>query len=240
MLRALKEYGLPVPAVLCEPFETDDLQCEAVYSFVPGENLQMLSMQSAKDLLLAKQLLVRAVIQLMAATDFLRNHEVSKILPEITLMDELEAVDTRDNPWRTEKPCRDAIQTLRNSLPIVETPLVLSNGDYQPGNFLAQDGKITGFLDFESPSFQDPLMGFVKYPIYDLYALARTDLIKTFLDASGFSEEDFDQRLALGCLKTLKREIPVSGNGSVSGTGEDAQHYRERVLGLLKKACAIV
>ena len=60
-------------------------------------------------------------------------------------------------------------------------------------------------------------------------------IVKTFLDASGFSEEDFNQRLALRCLMTLEREIPVSGSGSVSGTGEDAQHNREQVLGLLKK-----
>ena len=74
-------------------------------------------------------------------------------------------------------------------------------------------------------------MDFVKYPIYDLYPLARTDLIQMFLDAQGFSEEDFDHRLALGCLKILKKEIPVSGGG------KDTQEYRNRVLALLTNAC---
>lgn len=74
-------------------------------------------------------------------------------------------------------------------------------------------------------------MGFVKYPIYDLYPLARTDLIQMFLDAQGFSEEDFDHRLALRCLKILKREIPVSGGD------KDTREYRSRVLTLLKMAC---
>ena len=36
-----------------------------------------------------------------------------------------------------------------------------------------RDGRPT--VIWVSPSFQDPLMGFVKYPIYDLYPLARTD-----------------------------------------------------------------
>lgn len=35
-------------------------------------------------------------------------------------------------------------------------------------------------------------------------------IVKTFLDASGFSEEDFNQRFALRSLMTLEREIPVS------------------------------
>ncbi len=154
-------------------------------------------------------------------------------------MDELKAIETSDNPWLEEAAYQDAMRTLQNALPDISTPLVFSNRDWQPGNFLTQDGEITGFLDFESALFQDPLMGFVKYPIYDLYPLARTDLVRTFLDAQGFSEGDFDHRLALGCLKVLKEEIPVTGSGPVFGTGEEAQQYRDRVLGLLKKACTM-
>ena len=111
---------------------------------------------------------------------------------------------------------------------------MLSNGDYQPGNFLTQDGKITGFLDFESPSFQDPMMGFVKYPIYDLDPLGKTDVVKTFLEKKGFSEDDFNYRLALGCLKILKKEIPVSGGD------KETEEYRDRVLILLKKSTDLI
>ena len=94
---------------------------------------------------------------------------------------------------------------------------------------MAQNGHITGFLDFESPSFQDPLMGFVKYPIYDLYPLGRTDVVKIFLHKKGFSENDFHYRLALGCLKILKGEIPVSGGDT------EMQKYRGRVVVLLER-----
>jgi len=230
ILRALKEFGLPVPEILAEPFEVEDDEYAAIYSLLPGENIQKLSMRSEKDLMLAKELLVQAIIQLMGATDFIKKHDVSKSLPSITLTDELDTLNTKDNLWLGEKIYLDAIQKIQKILPNIETPLVLSNDDYQPGNFLVQDGIIVGFLDFESPSFQDPMMGFVKYPIYDLLPLARTDLVKTFLDKKGFSEKDFNYRLALGCLKILKKEIPVSEGD------EETQEYRNRVLDILSRS----
>lgn len=230
IIKALREYGLPVPDVLVDPFETEDNEYAAVYSLLPGENLQKLSMRSDKDLILAKELLVQAVIKLIDASDFIKGHEVYKTLPRITLADELESLDSADNPWLKENLYADAIQKLQKVIPTINTPLVLSNGDYQPGNFLTKDGKITGFLDFESPLFQDPMMGFVKYPIYDLYPLGRTNVVETFLDKKGFSEKDFNLRLALGCLKILKKEIPVTGGD------EETQEYRHRVLSLLGKS----
>lgn len=230
ILRALKEYGLPVPEILSDPFEIKNGEYAAVYSLLPGENLQKLSMQSEQGLILAKNLLVEAVIELIDVTDFVRKHEVAKILPEIRLSDELKVLNTEDNPWFGKKIYQEAIQKLQEALPYIKTPLVFSNGDYQPGNFLEQGGKITGYLDFESPSFQDPMMGFVKYSIYDLDPLSKTDILKIFLDRKGFFVEDFNYRLALGCLQILKKEIPVSGGD------QEIQKYRERVLSLLNKS----
>ena len=230
ILHVLKVYGLPVPEVLSEPFKTEDHKYAAIYSFLPGENLQKLSMRSKKDLVLAKELLVEAVIKLMDATDYIRKHEISKIFPDVTLISELKALSTKSNPWFGEKVFQIAVKKLQEVLENIKTPLVFSNGDYQPGNFITQEGKIAGFLDFESSSFQDPLMGFVKYPIYDLYPLARTDIVKTFLDTKGFSEGDFNCRLALGCLKILKKEVLISGGD------QETQEYRDRILDLLKKS----
>ena len=68
----------------------------------------------------------------MDATDFITEHEVSKILPNIALVDELKALSVADNPWLGEKMYQDAIQKLQKILPHIKTPLVLSNGDYQP------------------------------------------------------------------------------------------------------------
>lgn len=230
IFRALKEFGLPVPEVLVEPFKNEEGKHVAILSLLPGENLRKLGMRSDKGLSQAKELLVQAVIALTSATDFVRKHEVSKIIPSISLMKELEDINVEENSWFKEEVFQNAVQKLKDVLKNITTPLVLSNGDYQPGNFLAQDGKITGFLDFESLSFQDPIMGFVKYPIYDLLPLSRTDVVKIFLDKKGFSEKDFNKRLALGCLKVLKKEIPVSGGD------EETQTYRNRVLTLLKKS----
>lgn len=230
IFRALKEFGLPVPKVLVEPFKNEEDEYVAILSLLPGENLQKLGMRSDEGLAQAKELLVQAVITLTSATDFIRKHEVSKIIPNISLTKELEDVNVKENLWFKEEVFRNAAQKLKSIFENITTPLVLSNGDYQPGNFLAQDGKITGFLDFESLSFQDPIMGFVKYPIYDLLPLSRTDIVKIFLNKKGFSEKDFNNRLALGCLKILKKEIPVSGGD------KETQEYRNRVLNLLSKS----
>jgi hypothetical protein len=70
----------------------------------------------------------------------------------------------------------------------------------------------------------------VKYPIYDLHPLAKTNVVETFLDAMKFTKRDFSIRLALGCLKVLQKEIPL-----VSGEAERSK-YRERVLSLLGSA----
>jgi hypothetical protein len=229
ILRALKAYGLPVPQVLAGPFKNDRNEHVAVYSLLPGENLQKLSMGSGRDLDLAKNLLIQATTTLTDTGEFIKKYEAGGLAPSKTLADELRTLCDGDNPWYAEKVFSDAIRKLQGSLDGVATPLVFTNGDYQPGNFLAQAGELTGFLDFESPSFQDPMMAFVKYPIYDLQPISRTDLIQVFLRRHGFSEEEFGRRLVLGCLQVLKKEVPVLG-GDI-----EMQKYRERVLSILNK-----
>lgn len=228
MFSALAEAGLPVPKLLAGPFQNDEGESEAVYSLLPGENLQKLGMRSEADLQAAKVLLVQAVLKLMEATPFIEQQEIGRTLPRITLVAELAGLSAADNPWLETGEYRSAMERLRPILSEINTPLVLSNGDYQPGNFLTQDGQITGYLDFESASFQDPMMGFVKYPIYDLFPLARTDVVDMFLKRKGFTRQEFGIRLALGCLKTLKEEIPLTGGDT------EAEAYRARVLSILR------
>jgi hypothetical protein len=232
IFRALKEFGIPVPEILVEPFETDRSEYAAVYSLLPGENLQKLSMRGDKYLIQARDLLIEAVAELSNITTALRNHSVAEIIPDKPLLSELKSTYI-NNPWAEEGVFQSAARILEVKFKDIQVPLMLSNGDYQPGNFLALDGKLTGFLDFESASFQDPLMGFVKYPIYDMIPLSRTDLVNRFLSATGFSKKDFDIRLALGCLKTLRKEIPVTG-----GDAETVE-YRNRVLSVLSNSLDI-
>jgi hypothetical protein len=174
--------------------------------------------------------LIEATITLANAGSFIKTRAVARIIPTTTLADELQLLSGGNNPWLAKKVFRSALTKLEDALPKLASPLVLTNGDYQPGNFLAHAGKLSGFLDFESASFQDPMMGFVKYPIYDLRPLSRTDLISIFLREQGFSEREFRWRLAIGCLRTLNREITVSGGG------KEMRSYRNRVLGILHNA----
>jgi len=230
IIKLLEEFGLPVPKILHLPFKNENGAYVAIYSLLPGENLQKLSMGSKKELNEAKRLLISAVTKLMDATQFIRKSKISRVLPIITLDFELKKLNSKDNSWLKYEIFQSAIKKLKIAIKNINTPLVFSNGDYQPGNFLVKNGKITGFLDFESPSFQDPLMGFVKYPIYDLIPLSRTNIIKLFSKSRGFSKKDFNLRLAIGCLKTLKKEIPVNGGN------KEVQKYRKRVLNLLDKS----
>lgn len=230
VFRVLKEFGLPVPNVLVNPFQNENGEDVAIYSVLTGENLQKLGMRSESDLQLVKELLIQAVMKLVEITAFIEKHEITKEIPHLTLIDELEAVRKQDSPWFKEDTFQAAVKYLQPVLKKIDTPLIFSNGDYQPGNFLASNGVITGFLDFESPVFQDPLMGFAKYPIYDLLPFSRTNIIEAFLNRTGFSKKDFTHRLALGCLKTLQKEI------SISGGDKEVRIYRDRVLSLLSES----
>ncbi len=230
MFRALPAFGFPVPDVLHGPFEDEDGERAAVYSLLPGETLQKLGARSAKGLETAKSLVVEAVCKIANATEHVRASAVGAKLANRTLFVEMSDVKSAGNPWLNEAAYYAAVACLDGLLPSVSAPLVLSNGDYQAGNFLARNGKLTGFLDFERACFQDPLIGFVKYAIYDVRPLSRTDLVETFLRRAGFSGQDYQVRLALGCLQTLQREVPVKGGG------RETRRYRDRVLALLAQA----
>lgn len=231
LLALLGEYGLPVPAVLAEPFVNERGETAAVYSLLPGENLQKLSSRSEEGLECAKNLLIEAIGKLSAATGFVSSSAIAGSMPRETLAAQLASV-TEAHPWNEHDTFRQTADYLGRVIPEIDTPLVLTNGDYQPGNFLAEDGKLTGFLDFESPRFQDPLIGFAKYPIYDLRPLSRTDLIESFVQRNGFTMANFNVRLALMGLMILKKEVPVTGGG------EETDAYRERILDILKASLA--
>lgn len=231
LLALLSEYGLPVPAVLAEPFVNEQGETAAVYSLLPGENLQKLSSRSDEGLERAKNLLIEAVGKLAAATGFVSSSGIAGSIPRETLAAQLASV-TEAHPWSGHDTFRQTADYLGRIIPEIDTPLVLTNGDYQPGNFLAEDGKLTGFLDFESSRFQDPLIGFAKYPIYDLRPLSRTDLVERFVEQNGFTMADFNVRLALMGLMILKKEVPVTGGD------EETDAYRERILHILKASLA--
>jgi aminoglycoside phosphotransferase (APT) family kinase protein len=105
---------------------------------------------------------------------------------------------------------------LTRALADVEVPLVFSNGDYNPLNFLHEGDALTGWLDFEGACFEDPHIGFAKFLIWspDEYGWGtgvKAGLIERYLYAQNVSRREFAPRLALRCLRHLQREAPANG-----------------------------
>ncbi len=223
----LARLGVPVPTVLAGPARDPSDPAERprlVVSLLPGLNLQRLSELGPGPLVRARDLAVEAVRWLHRLTPAVRGSAAASVVPSGGLVHHLDTIVGQRGPWREAPVFRDACRRLRPALRRVERPLVFSNGDYQPANFLAADGALTGFLDFEFAWFEDPLYGLAKYPIYDIAPLNRAGVVETFLRRGGYGRREFAPRLALGCLATLNREVAVAGPNA---------RYRDHVLRLL-------
>ena len=227
LLGILGRLGLPVPAVLAGPEKDPDLPggpLVAVYSLLDGQNLQDLSQQAADGCRAAARLVVEGASRLASLTERLRAKPEAAFLRTVTLTDRLDAVVAQGGPWLEEPLFADAIERLRPALAEAREATVFTGGDYQPANFLTDGARVTGFVDFELAGYQDFLFGFAKYPIYDLHPLNKGGFIPYLLEEKRIARQDFEVRVALGCLVTLQREIPVAGGDS---------GYRAHVLGLL-------
>jgi aminoglycoside phosphotransferase (APT) family kinase protein len=98
----------------------------------------------------------------------------------------------------------------------IETPLVFTNGDYNPLNYLHEGTQLTGWIDFTGACFEDPLVGFAKFMIWSFDSLgwgtgARAGLVERYLYAQDVSRSEFAPRLALRCLYRLQRDTSVGG-----------------------------
>jgi aminoglycoside phosphotransferase len=223
----LARLGLPVPTLLAGPVRDPSDPAERpriVLSLLPGSNLQALGERGGRDLARARDLVVDAVFALHDQTHAVRSSAAAHVVPAGGLVHHLETVVEQRGAWRDAPVFREACRRLRPALRAAAVPLVFSNGDYQPANFLAERGRLSGFLDFEFAWFEDPLYGFAKYPIYDLIPLAGVGVVEAFMRRAKFRPRDFAPRVALGCLATLNREIPVVGANA---------GYRDHVLRLL-------
>ena len=227
LLPALRQLGLPVPHLLAGPVRDHHRaggQPLVVLSRLPGEDLQQLSARGGRSLARAADLLIEGVGRLHAMTGRIARHPAGRFVPKGNLASHLETIVARGGPWMADPVFRRATERLRPVLEKIRTPLVFSNGDYQPGNFLSNAGRLSGFLDFEFAWFEDPLYGFAKFPIYDIYPMIKADVVRRFCRAAGYRREEFRPRLALGCLAILQREL---------GAGVENRPYRAHLLKLL-------
>jgi len=231
----LAQLGLPVPSVLAGPVsDPDDTQVftMTLNSLLPGRTLQDWSQRDSIGLELALEQTVEAVLRLHRLTD--RLIQGGAPLPRKTLSSELLRLVQSGSLWAQDPVFAAAVSLLSPIVEAIDTPLVFSNGDYQPANFLSDGNRLTGFVDFEKACFEDPLLTWARYPAYNLDPLNRAGVVARFLSLGGFSQSDFAPRLALFCLRTLLTKTPVS-------EGTQAQHERrEHVLSVLSDALSLL
>jgi aminoglycoside phosphotransferase (APT) family kinase protein len=228
----LSRLGLPVPRLLAGPaFDPDNTRTgpTIVMSCLPGIDLQRMSQDSPEGREIACRLVLEGIGRLHSLTDAIRGEEIGRRLPQITLLTELRLIVERGGPWLQTPLFRQAIQQLLPTLAAIHTPLVFSNGDYQPANFLTDGRDLTGFVDFELARFEDPHYGVAKYRVYDIAPLHKAGFVERYLDSLRLSQADFAPRLAVRCLWTLQREISPDDLDA-----DDA--YGRHVLQILRQA----
>ncbi len=260
VLPVLTRLGLPVPTLLAGPVsDPNDPQARPmtlishlpgadIYAWLkptpddqtlPGKDVQVVigadgspTRYRKQDLQLAIRLILEGVERLHQVSDDVAAEAVGKMLPRTTLLDELEGVVQRGGPWLEERVFAEAVQQLMPVVVRIDTHLVFSNGDYNPGNFLSDGATVTGLVDFSLACFEDPYIGFARYWTSDWFPLNKAGLVERALAAHNLTLDDFAPRLALRCLWTLQREIPVVAGGHHFAT------YRALQLRLLHDALA--
>jgi len=234
LLPILSRLGLQVPTVLSE-IRSDpnnaNVGSMTVLSLLPGENLQTWSCKSLAGLEMAGEMVIEAVTRLHQLTEPLFQEKIFNWLPRKSLASELQDMIQGAGLWIKNAVFLEAVEKLTPVLDSIQTPLVFSNGDYQPGNFLSNGKELTGFVDFESACFEDPHIGFAKYRIYDLHPLNKAGVVERYLNINNLFESDFAPRLAVRCLWTLQNEITVS---------ESNQDYGRHVLRLLHNSLKLL
>lgn len=240
VLMALAEVGLPAPAVLAGPLS---LTTEAAVSTVlvmselPGHPLPWCGTTSLEEADRTCRLLIHGVLRLHQLTEAVQRHSIASALPRVTLASELEEVRQCGGEWWETDQFARAADVLDDTLADAEAPLVFSNGDYNPLNFLHDGETVTGWVDFEHARFEDPHIGFVKFLLWSLDTFGwgtgvKAGLVERYLYAQNVSRREFAVRLVLRCLRHLQREVSVSG--------EEDSLQRRHMSGLLEDGLTVL
>lgn len=232
-LAAMGEMGLSVPAVLSAPVapaDSSEIKALMLLSELPGKALPWIALQSLAEADLACRLLIRGVLRLHQLTDQVRRHEIASVLPRVTLTSELNETVQRAGEWLKVDLFARTADFLAGHLAVCEVPLVFTNGDYNPINFLHEGDDLSGWVDFESARFEDPHIGFAKFLIWgpDDFGWGtgpKAGLVERYLYTQNVSRREFLPRLMLRSLRHLLDEVSLNG----------AEHALERdhILGIL-------
>jgi aminoglycoside phosphotransferase len=203
-----RELGLPAPEILAGPLpcaEEGAAGSALFMSEMPGRPLPWIALNDLREADRTCDLLFAGVRRLHGLTEAVRRHPAARLLPEFGLMREWEAIVQRSADWERDDRFARAVEILGRTLPRIEAPLVFSNGDYNPLNFLADENGLTGWIDFEYARFEDPHIGFAKFLLWadDDYGWGtgkKTGLVERWLYAENISRREFAPRLALRLL----------------------------------------
>jgi hypothetical protein len=183
-------------------------------SELPGQPLPWIGLT---DLMTADQtcrLVHAAVERLHALTPAVMAHPVANRIPSQTLEAEVQAIRARAGAWMRDPFFCHALDLVQTAIAHYQYPLVFSNGDYNPLNFLAADNELVGWIDFEYACFEDPSIGFAKFLLWaddsGWSAGARVGLVERFLYTHQVSPTAFLVRLVLRGLFHLQDSSPLS------------------------------
>ncbi|MGN1346820.1 MAG: phosphotransferase family protein [Eubacteriales bacterium] len=215
VLPLLKRAGLAVPELIAGPVldpDAPNLGEMTLISELDGQDALSwyFAKPSPERLDAVRKITLEGVARYHALTPYLLENGADRFLPTVTLADELDAILARGGEWFEDPRFCAAVAEIEPKVRSIDVPLVFTNGDIHPGNFLQKDGALCGFIDFTHSSFKDPLYGFATYIAYDMKPFEC--IIDAYLAQSGQTWEDFNLRLKLRILWVLQREVTRDGD----------------------------
>jgi aminoglycoside phosphotransferase (APT) family kinase protein len=211
LLPLLAQFGLPVATVLTGPVydpEHPGLGAMSVVTLLSGTDLLEWSWRvPPTDYEWIERLVLDAVAQIQQVTPQMYDHALTMDLPRRTLLNELQRIEQHAGTWQNELLFMDALWQLIPHATQASTPLVFSNGDYNPANFLSDGHRLTGLVDFAAACFEDPYFGLAKYSTYAWLPFDVERLLDRFRQTQNISCADWALRQAIACLWTL-RQMP--------------------------------
>jgi len=244
-LRLLSRVGLAVPEVLFDPVplpseertseertseeRTSEERTLVVLSELPGRSLPWCGITSLAEANLACRLTLEGVARLHHLTARVQD-DAASLFPQNTLAAEYASTVADRGEWRNVGIFHEAVEAVGATLAEADTPLVFSNGDYNPLNFLCDGQALSGFIDFEGACFENPHIGFAKFLVWsrDEYGWGtgkKAGLVERYLYTRNVSRRAFAPILVLRCLRHLIREISL--------TGSKDEAAREHILQLI-------
>ncbi len=208
---------------------TSEERTLVVLSELPGRSLPWCGITSLAEANLACRLTLEGVARLHHLTARVQD-DAASLFPQNTLAAEYASTVADRGEWRNVGIFHEAVEAVGATLAEADTPLVFSNGDYNPLNFLCDGQALSGFIDFEGACFENPHIGFAKFLVWsrDEYGWGtgkKAGLVERYLYTRNVSRRAFAPILVLRCLRHLIREISL--------TGSKDEAAREHILQLI-------